>query len=327
MFYFLITVNFLILFFFKIIEEKFNIYDFPNENKIHLKKTSLFGGSIFIINISLFLIYNLFFKESSLQNLFGFSSNLYNLVFILSIFFTFFLGLVDDKKNISATTRLIFLIIIISINLLINPELNIKYIKLSFLETFYIENYSFFWTLICYLLFINAFNFFDGINLQTAGLIFAISLFFFIKNIFVNFFGVIIIANIFFSYLNYKSKTFLGNSGSFFLPFLFGSLFISAYNNQTGITSDEIVLIMFIPGIDLMRLFFLRLLRKQSPFKGDQNHIHHYLIKNFSPLKSLYIVQILIWIPFIIFQISGNFLLSFVIQIIAYTVIIIKYRN
>ena len=38
MFYFLITVNFLILFFFKKIEEKFNIYDFPNENKIHLKK-------------------------------------------------------------------------------------------------------------------------------------------------------------------------------------------------------------------------------------------------------------------------------------------------
>ena len=90
MFYFLIIVNFLIIFFFKTIEVKFNIYDFPNENKIHLKKTSLLGGSIFIINISLFIIYNLFLKESSVQNFFGFSSNLNNFVFILSIFLLFF---------------------------------------------------------------------------------------------------------------------------------------------------------------------------------------------------------------------------------------------
>ena len=86
--------------------------------------------------------------------------------------------------------------------------------------------------------------------------------FFFIKNIFVEFFIVIILANLLFSYLNYNSKTFLGNSGSFFLPFLFGSLFISAYNNNPNIYADEIVILMLIPGIDLMRLFFLRIIKK-----------------------------------------------------------------
>ena len=75
-----------------------------------------------------------------------------------------------------------------------------------------------------------------------------------------------------------------------------------------------------------MRLFFLRLLNSQSPFKGDQNHIHHYLIKKHSPLISILIVQILIWIPFLIFQLFGNFLFIFIIQIIVYTFVIIKYR-
>ena len=115
---------------------------------------------------------------------------------------------------------MLLLIVIISINLFLNTELNITYVKLSFFDNFSIEGFSFFWTLICFLLFINAFNFFDGINLQSSGLIFVICVFFFfIKNIFVEFFIVIILANLLFSYLNYNSKTFLGNSGSFFYHF------------------------------------------------------------------------------------------------------------
>ena len=105
MFYFIIIINFLILFFFKQIEEKFDIYDVPNENKIHFKKVSLLGGLIFIVNISLFLSYNLIYNKSFSQDLFGFSSNLNNLIFILSIFSIFFLGWLDDKKNISAISR------------------------------------------------------------------------------------------------------------------------------------------------------------------------------------------------------------------------------
>ena len=120
------------------------------------------------------------------------------------------------------------------------------------------------------LLFINAFNFFDGINLQSSGLIFVICVFFYKKYI-CRIFIVIILANLLFSYLNYNSKTFLGNSGSFFLPFLFGSLFISAYNNNPNIYADEIVILMLIPGIDLMRLF-LRIIKKTSPFKEIKSY-------------------------------------------------------
>ena len=326
-YFFLITLNFLILFFYGFVEKKLNIYDYPSENKIHSKKVPLLGGGIFIVNIIIYLVFFSFSHNKFSLNIFGFSSIINDFVFILSIIFLFFLGLVDDKKNLSASIRLILLIAIISLNLFLNFELNISYIKLSFFNNFSIERYSFFWTLICFLLFINAFNFFDGINLQSSGLIFAICLFFFIKNVFVELFIVIMIANILFSYLNYKSRTFLGNSGSFFLPFLFGGLFISAYNNDTSINADEIVILMLVPGIDLIRLFFLRLSKKTSPFQGDQNHIHHLLLKRYPSLVAVAIIQTLIWLPFLVLQIFGIFYIALFIQLFFYTLLIIKYKN
>lgn len=324
---FLISINFIFLISFSKIEKNINLFDYPNEKKIHLKKISLLGGIIFLLNISVYFLYVIFFKSKLFINIFGFSSNISNIIFLISTLLLFFVGLVDDKKNLSAKVRILFLILVISVNLFYIPEINISIIKLSFLDSFTIYGYSYFWTLLCFLLFINAFNFFDGINLQISGLIFAICSFFLLKNIFFEIFIVILIANIFFIYLNYKSKTFLGNSGSFFLPFFFGALFISAYNNNINITSDEIVILMLIPGMDLIRLFFLRIARNSSPLKGDREHIHHYLLKKNTPLKAALINQLLIWVPFLIFQIIGNFYFVFIIQVTSYVSIIIKYRN
>ena len=53
------------------------------------------------------------------------------------------------KKYISSV-RLLLLIVIISINLFLNTELNITYVKLSFFDNFSIEGFSFFLTLICF---------------------------------------------------------------------------------------------------------------------------------------------------------------------------------
>jgi len=151
--------------------------------------------------------------------------------------------------------------------------------------------------------------------------------FFFYKNIFFNFFVIIFIANTIFLYLNYHSKTFLGNSGSFFLPFLFGSFFITSYNNTPSLMADEIVVLMLIPGWDLLRLFFLRLMRKKSPMTADNNHIHHYLIKKFSQTRSAMIVQSLIWVPFFLSQYFGYTHFVLIAQTICYFLIIARYKN
>lgn len=324
----LLSANFLFLIFFNQIKIKINIYDAPGgKNKIHLNKVPLLGGVIFIFNLSIFFIYILLTEPSSFINFFGFNSNISTIVFIFSIFLVFGVGILDDKINLSAKIRILFLIFIVTLNLSINQTINITSIRLSFIEPFAIGTYSYVWTLVCFLLFINAFNFFDGINLQSSGLIFAICFFFLYKNIFTELFLVIIIANCFFSYLNYHSKIFLGNGGSFFLPFLFSCLLISAYNNDLNITSDEIVILLLIPGLDLMRLFFFRILNNKNPLKGDKEHIHHYLIKYYSNINAAILIQLLIWIPFFISQFFNNFIVALSCQLFFYFFIIIKYKN
>ena len=48
---FFLFLNFLIFYNYKKISEILNIYDFPNERKLHKTKTPLLGGSIIILNL------------------------------------------------------------------------------------------------------------------------------------------------------------------------------------------------------------------------------------------------------------------------------------
>ena len=36
---------------------------------------------------------------------------------------------------------------------------------------------------------------------------------------------------------------------------------------------------MFLPGVDMFRLFVQRILSKKNPFLGDREHLHHYFLK------------------------------------------------
>lgn len=324
----LLILNFIILSFFNFFVKKINLFDYPdNKRKIHKKRIPLLGGFIFLFNIFCYLSYFFIYQKSHVFEIFGFKDSFSSLVFIFSLLLLFVIGYVDDKVRLSAKRRLFFLSLIIFVNLLINPTLNISFIKLSFTTPFSIGNFSIFWTILCFLLFINAFNFFDGINLQSAGLIYSVCIFFLYKNIYFDFFLVIFIANSLFAYLNYKSKTFLGNNGSFYIPFLLGSLFISSYNNNIDIVADEIVILMLIPGWDLVRLFFQRIINKTSPMVPDKKHIHHYLIKKFSKTNSALIIQSLTWIPFILSQYIGYINLLLIAQTLCYFFIIAKYKS
>ena len=106
---FLISINFIFLISFSKIEKNINLFDYPNEKKIHLKKISLLGGIIFLLNISVYFLYVIFFKSKLFINIFGFSSNISNIIFLISTLLLFFVGLVDDKKNLSAKVRILFL--------------------------------------------------------------------------------------------------------------------------------------------------------------------------------------------------------------------------
>ena len=50
---------------------------------------------------------------------------------------------------------------------------------------------------------------------------------------------------------------------------------------------------MFLPGIDMIRLFFTRLKNKNNPFSPDRKHLHHKLLQKFGYKYTIQIISAL----------------------------------
>ena len=130
--------------------------------------------------------------------------------------------------------------------------------KLDYLflnRSYELGNFSIPFTMLCFLLYINAINMFDGINLQSFSYIFFIFVYFLINKIFFIFLLMLFVPLIIFGYLNYRNRSFFGDSGCYLISVIIGSLFISSYNLNKIETADTIFLLMILPGIDMLRLF------------------------------------------------------------------------
>ena len=54
---------------------------------------------------------------------------------------------------------------------------------------------------------------------------------------------------------------------------------------------------MFIPGLDMIRLFVVRMLKKNNPFSADRNHLHHKLLEIYGYKKTILFIQIITVVP------------------------------
>ena len=202
-------------------------------------------------------------------------------------------------------------VIVIFLYLLFDDNLLINELRFSFVESkIYLGKYSLAFTILCLLLFINACNMFDGINLQSCTYFLILSASLIIKdfnNVFIIF---LIIPLIIIFILNYKGKIFIGDSGIYLLSIIFGYLIIKNYNFNSILNSDFIFILMMVPGIDMLRLFIKRLLNKKNPFRGDRQHIHHFFLKIFLYNKTIIIINGLIIIPIVLsFLLNSNLII------------------
>jgi UDP-N-acetylmuramyl pentapeptide phosphotransferase/UDP-N-acetylglucosamine-1-phosphate transferase len=139
---------------------------------------------------------------------------------------------------------------------------------------------------------INSINFIDGIDGLAVSivLLFVILFEFFSASVtqYVNLSIILIISTIPIIYFNLKKtkKVFLGDSGSHLLGGLVSVYVIFILTNSYTIKPEFdlhkilfIISILFYPIIDIIRIFFLRLVKGMSPFQPDKNHIHHLLLK------------------------------------------------
>lgn len=323
----IIIFNIIIFLSYNTLAKKINIYDNPDNNrKIHSKPVPLTGGIILYANLILYFLINFISIYFSFGENYFFSSIKDILVLFFGCSAIFFIGFFDDKLNLNANKKFLLISLSILIFILIKDNSLISFVRISITENIYdLGNFSIFFTIICYLLFINSLNMFDGINLQviTFSIILIFNLLILSQNLF---FLVLIVPLILCSYLNYCNKLFLGDSGSLLLSFILGFLFIKEYNSNIILFADQIAVFMLIPGLDLMRLFFMRIINKKSPFKADKNHIHHLMLNKYSNFNSYLIIQAIIAVSCVLTYVISPYLVVIII-FISYTIIIKNLSN
>jgi UDP-GlcNAc:undecaprenyl-phosphate GlcNAc-1-phosphate transferase len=319
------ALNFFLFFYYKKISKIIKIYDIADtDRKIHKGAVPVLGGTFLLINLLFITI--IFYYNFNLYQIF-FNDNKI-LFFFLTIFGFYLLGIADDSFKISANYKLIISLLLLLFIFYFDNTTLLTTLNFSFLKNqIKLGMYSFFITALCYLLFINAFNMVDGINGQAALYALFICCILFLKEILPNFSLVIIIFLVFYLFFNLRGKIFLGDNGSFTLSFLLSYILVKDYNLNKTLSADEIFLIMCAPGYDMLRLFFLRIVKKKHPFYADNLHIHHIIMNKLNNFYTLIVTLILFITPYLSYVIFNIFYFSLVLSIILYCVVIYTFSK
>jgi len=248
--------------------------------------------------------------------------------FFIGAFFIYLLGFFDDKYKLKANSKLFITTVILFLAVYLDQDILLKNLNFNSINyNFSLLKFSYFFTIFCFLLFINAFNMLDGINGQASTYFLFILLIFLIKGILLFLTLAFIIVTAFFLFYNFKSKIFLGDSGSLLLAYIIGYIFIKSYNLENKFFTEEIFLIMSVPGYELLRLAVTRLLNKKHPFNADNLHLHHLILKKFIFFKTFFMIQFILILPYTMYVLLNNFLISFLLNLIFYSLVVRYFYN
>jgi UDP-GlcNAc:undecaprenyl-phosphate GlcNAc-1-phosphate transferase len=267
------------------------LYKKDKDTKKIVNRTPLTGGIVFYLSFLISIFFLTIYEKNYLVD---------NLYWIYGINFIFFIGLIDDKLQIKYYYRFIGIFIALIFMFKYSNILLIKNLHFETLDrSFSVNDFSLFLTPFFILLLINSLNMSDGIN-GNCGVIFIVYLLLlFNSENNLNFFLFFLIPSllIFLNY-NLRNKIYLGDSGVYFISTFIALYTLSSYQQtNSDLSCEKIFLVFMIPGLDMFRLFLIRIINKKNPFTGDLNHFHHLLIKKFSLKVSLLIYAIFIVWP------------------------------
>lgn len=284
------------------IASRLQLFDEPNERKLHIRRTPLLGGvAVFAAMIFSFTLCAAPYFEK--QHLF----------IITSLILIFFFGLRDDiaplaplKKLSGQLTAAVILILFCNIRLTsLHGLFGIHALN---------EYLSFTLTLIGILFIVNSYNLIDGIDGLASGLgiiaSFVFSILFYVYNDSLMSILALSLCGALMGFLPYNfrnAKIFLGDTGTMTIGFvlsIFAFHFIELAKTVEVPTWFSyraapvmVFAILVIPLIDTLRVFTIRIFKWQSPFIADRNHIHHRLLElGFLPHRTcllLYLVNTL----------------------------------
>ena len=271
---------------------RFQLVDHPSFRKKHIKSTPILGGvSIFIsvvfaLILSSLYLYNYPNVELDFKIVFGLCSAVSLMVFF---------GLKDDILAVSPLEK-IFFQIITALFVIVSCGVRIDNFAGLFdvYELPIFLSYSF--SVFVFVIVVNAFNLIDGIDGLSAsiGLLctFSFGVFFYLNELVAQSIFMFCYTGALTAFLiyNFKKRLFLGDNGSMGLGVViaFGVFSIISISNGANLvqgsgyffnnTSVIVLALISYPLLDTIRVFCVRLIKGNSPFSPDRNHLHHHLL-------------------------------------------------
>ncbi len=284
--------------------KKYRIYDDFNHRKIakeprpRLGGIGIFFGFVTSFYILFFVIYLL--KDTQYRIIPDFST-FQIMLYICSMIFFFLLGLYDDFKGLKAFQKLAVELAIATILFYIGFK--IELVTLPFVEeSINVGIFSYPLTIVWVIGISNAINLIDGLDGLAGGVIAIASITIIIICVLNNFiFPAIMISALlggiagFLPYNVYPSKILMGDAGSLFAGTILATLSLrTAHKAPLGIALMIPIIFLAIPVMDTVLSFLRRMISGKNPLKGDNDHIHHRLMKKgFSEKKSANILLVL----------------------------------
>jgi len=308
--YTIVIVTFFASFFLTPIVKKIAIHinamDIPNERKIHHKPIPRLGG--LAIFLAFMLGYMLYARESTMM-----------LSVLMGGFLIILCGIIDDINPVKAKYK--FLVQLISAaTVCIYGNIILNEITIFGLNLYFPAPWSYIFTILFIVAFMNMINLIDGID----GLASGISSIYFITisiiAIIMNQKGGLDIilslimagATLGFLFHNFPPATiFLGDTGSYFLGYIISVIGLLGYKAAT-LTSIVIpISVLAIPIFDTASAIIRRLLKHKNPFTNpDKQHLHHQLLKmKFSPritILIIYFITILFSVISVLFALGDQ---------------------
>lgn len=272
------------------------LFDQPSAHKVHFTPIPTFGGISFFVSVLFSLILLVSFKVApELQN------------FIAASILIFFIGLKDDVYLISPSKKFIGQLLAVFI-LTYHGDFQLTTLQGLMGVGVLHPVLSTAFTYLTFLVIINAFNLIDGID-GLAALLGIIAGTFFAVSFLVaeNWPYAILACSLVFGLLGFlfynfsPARVFMGDTGSLFLGLVLAVLSVKFIRTDTQLinkiniteTGAMAFAAVFIPIMDTLRVFMIRIYKGMSPFDRDVNHIHHILLnKGFSHRKAAFILAV-----------------------------------
>lgn len=277
------VLSFAAILVFKPIAAKVGLLDLPNERKCHDGAIPLIGG--IAIFCSIFFASSLFIQASQTLNLYLISSSM-----------ILFIGVLDDRYDLSVRLRLVAQVITASI-LVFGAGFYLTTLgDIFYFFEFKLGYVGILLTIIAVIGSINAFNMVDGID-GLAGMLSLVTftslsvLFYRAGNdwfLLPLLFDAAILAYLFFNlrwpFISVQ-KIFMGDAGSMLIGLTVVWLLVlgtQPYNVHHGVSINEPVFspvtalyLIAIPLMDMAAIMFRRFKKGLSPFNPDRDHLHH----------------------------------------------------